>query len=518
MPNKILFFIFSLLISNLSANDLDPYTIFQNHYLAIGGVEKLRAIKTSYTQGQIKVDNLTGTFSEWSETPIRYRLNKDFSVITRQAGDNGKHAWSKDTNGKVLIYKDNKSQQRRQLSILMNDYAHINRNDKNFTLSYKGFINIDDKPTYAIKLSNRINDDIYWYYFDSKSFLLVKTVEKQPDIEIHSHYLDYRLTDGGILMSFNIESEIKPRNKHKSIVIKKFQANPKILDNFFKMPANSLSSITFKQGNSAEDIPFEFNGSLIYFPLLVQNNQTLWIIDSGASLSLIDEDYAKELGLKIYPGIKGFGFGGTFDLSYVKVPSYGPQKVQVKNQTIYAYKGLAQNFDYLQIKGILGYDFLSRFIVKIDYHKQLISFYDDHTFQYKGNGTSIDAPLKYNTFSIPVSLENQFHGYWSIDIGAYDSSLHYAYAKKNGLLQRKGIETTSSGIESAIIERSVEFHSIKLGPYTMEPVMINIPVSKSSGIGSFGELVGNIGNSILRNFTLYLDYQNQKIILETVNN
>jgi len=518
MPYKVLFLIFFLFISKLNANDVDPYVIFQNYYQSVGGLKNLKAIKTSYIEGQIRFDNLTGSFTEWSKTPIQYRLTEDFSILTRHSGDNGQQSWDKDNNGKVIVYKDKESQQRRQLNILMNNYVHINRDDPNFSMSYEGQTSLNNKAAHIVKMTNLINDDIYWYYFDMQNFLLIKLVEIQPDIEIHNNFLDYKKVDGNIKIPFNTETEIKPRNKHKSIIVEKFQANPKVPDDFFKTPSESLSSIVFKQGSRAENIPFVFNGTLIYFPIQVQGKQSLWVIDSGASLSLIDEDYAKELGLSIHPGIKGFGFGATFDLSYVKIPSYGPQDVQVKNQTIYAYKGLAQRFESSQAKGILGYDFLSRFVVKINYAAKLISFYSPQNFKYTGTGTTITAPLKYNTFSIPVLLENKFHGFWSIDLGAYDASLHYSYAKKHGLLERKGTESISTGINSTFTERNVKFNSLKLGPYTLSPVSINIPISKKTGVGSFGELAGNLGNSILRYFILYLDYQNQQIILEPVDN
>ncbi|MBA4367197.1 MAG: hypothetical protein C0403_06120 [Desulfobacterium sp.] len=44
--------------------------------------------------------------------------------------------------------------------------------------------------------------------------------------------------------------------------------------------------------------------------------------------------------------------------------------------------------------------------------------------------------------------------------------------------------------------------------------MISIPDDPGTGATSSGELIGNVGNSILRHFILYMDYENQQIILE----
>ena len=513
-----LLLVFFLFLSPAHAKQPDPYAIYLKYYQTIGGLNRLKKIRTSYTTGKKTVDRLNGYFKEWTKTPIRYRTEENYTVITQSSGDNGTHAWSKDFNGKVLVLKDKESQQRRQISMLLNKYDHIKRDSKYFSLSYQGQTEINEKPAHIIKMSNNINKDIIWYYFDIHSFLLVKVIEKQTDIKIHTLYQDYRLTDGNIMIAFRMDSEIRPRNKHESIIINEFHANPQIPDSYFSIPPENHNLIHFKPGSKVEKIPFYLNDNLIYLPIQLNGQEKLWIVDSGASHSLIDEDYAKQLGLVIHPGIKGFGFGGNFELSHVKLPSYGTQDVQIKNQTIYTLKGLAQRFSSPQAMGILGYDFLSRFVVKIDYANQSIFLYENSHFNYKGNGNIINAPLKYNTFSLPVTLDKQFYGYWSIDLGAYDASLHYSFAKKHELLQRKGLETLSAGIENAILERTVKFDSLTIGSYKIHPAYINIPVSKGLGTGAIGELAGNLGNSILRHFVIYLDYKNQQVIIEPGKN
>jgi len=514
MSHNIIFFFSLLFISTVCAKEADPYNIYKQYYEAIGGLDNLKAIKSSYSEGTIQVDNLKGHFKEWSETPLRYRLEEYFNIITHSSGDNGKNSWAEDTNGKVIVLKDKNTIQRRQLTKLLEEFNHLDRNSKYFNLSYQGKSEFNNKSVHIIKMTNTINEDISWLYFDSKRFLLLKDIEKQPDIEVHTTYQDYRPADGGIMIAYRTNSEIKPRDKHRNIVINKFEANPKIPNSYFSTPIENLSSIKFKDGLNVNSSPFQLVNNLIYIPIQLLGQEALWILDSGASLSLIDEKYVKRLGLVTHPGIKGFGFGGNFDLSYVKLPSYGTQDTQIENQTIYSLKGLADNFNSPQAMGILGYDFLSRFVVKINYAEQIISFYNSNNFQYQGNGTIIPAPLKYNTFTLPVTLDGQYHGQWSIDLGAYDSSLSYAYANKHKLLHRKGEETISQGLSNDIVERTVKFNSLMLGPYQIEPAFINIPVSKESSSSSHGDLVGNLGNSILRNFILYLDYQNQQLILE----
>jgi len=511
-------FAFLLSLSLANAEQTDPYAIYLKYYQTIGGLEALKKIKTTYTEGQQTVDHLNGTFKGWTKYPIQYRSEENFNIFKQYSGDNGRQAWDQDFNGNVVLIKDEESLKRRKISLLVSDYQHINRDSRHFSLSYQGKAEINQTPVHIVKMSNDINKDIILHYFDIDHFLLLKTVKKQGDIETHSLYKNYRQADGNIMMAFRIESEVKPRNKHETIIISKFQANPEIPENYFSIPAENHKSISFKEDAVEESIPFTLSDNLIYLPVQLKGKESLWIVDSGASHSVIDEDYAKQLGLTIHPGIKGFGFGGTFDLSYVKLPSYGPKNVQLENQTVYALKGLSQRFSSPKAVGILGYDFLSRFIVKIDYAKQHLVLYQHHGFNYTGSGSVINAPLKNNTFSLPVILDNKLQANWAIDLGAYDVSIHYPYAKKNNLLQRKGLETISAGIDGILLERTIKFDSLSIGPYSIQPAYINVAVNKGSGSGGDGELAGNLGNSVLGRFVLYLDYKNQQIILEPGEN
>jgi len=510
--------VFLFFCSTANAAQPDPYVIFLKYYQTIGGLDRLKAIKTTYTKGNKTIDSLNGHFEEWSESPTRYRTEENYDFITQVTGDNGLNAWSKDFNDNVLVLKDTESRQRRQINSLINKFNHIQPNSKYFSLSYQEAITPHNKQFHTIKMTNHINQDIIWYYFDVSTSLLTKTVTKQANIETHTQYTDYRMIDDNIMIPFRIDSKIKPRNRHESTTIKEFHVNPIIPKSYFSIPSENHNLIHFKYENKTEKTPFHLSDNLIYLPIKLAGREKLWIVDSGASHSLIDEDYAKQLGYTIHPGIKGFGFGGTFNLSYVKLPSYGTQDIQIKQQTIYSLKGLAQRFNSPQAIGILGYDFLSHFVVKIDYANHDIYLYDNRTFHYKGHGDIINAPLKYNTFSLPVTLDNTFSGNWSLDLGAYDSSLHYSFAKKHALLQRKGLETISAGIKNILLERTVKFDSLSIGSYKIQSTYINIPLNKGLGTEASGELAGNLGNSILRHFVIYLDYKNQQIILEPGKN
>jgi len=167
-----------------------------------------------------------------------------------------------------------------------------------------------------------------------------------------------------------------------------------------------------------------------------------------------------------------------------------------------------------EVAGILGYDFLSRFIIKVDYANELISFYHPDSFSYTGSGVIVDAPLDGNTFSIPMIVNDKYTGNWSIDLGAGGLSFHYPFARDNNFHDLDGVLGVSFGAGGQMYDKSIIFDKIEIADFVIENQIIDIPMEELSGAFADRAQVGNLGNALLKHFILYLDYENQRIIFE----
>jgi hypothetical protein len=491
----------------------DPYEIFHKHYEAIGGLAKLKKVKTSYSSGLTSYDGLQGRFTAWEKKPLQYRVQEDYKVIKQVSGDDGSFSWLQDTNGRVQVFKDEETLKRRQVEARFARYEHLDRNSSFFTLYYDGRKLVGDRQCHVVRLENSINHDVSRYYFDATTFLLVKQVVSQPDVEFHTTYSDHRPI-AGFILPFQEDTQIWPRDKTTSTTLEVYRPNVEVRDELFAIPAQGKDDFQFLHGSNEETITFKYIENSIYLPVEINGEEKLWLLDSGASGTIIDAGYARELGLDVQGKIKGFGFGDTFNLAIVTLPPYKLGALLFKSQTIFAYKDLAATSYEPEIAGILGYDFLSRLISKIDFSKKRITFYDPAFFSYKGDGVVIDAPLKYNTFGIPVILDGRPAGEWGLDLGAAGSSLFYQFAQANGYADKPGVFSVSTGLSSAYIEKTVQFDRIDICGFILKKPLLSIPLSTGKGADAMGERSGNLGNSIWQHFILFLDYDHQQIILE----
>lgn len=508
----------SLAAVPVGAELTDPYEILHNHYEALGGLEKLKARSTSHIEGTLVIEGtgLEGTFVEWAEVPVRRRQDIDLGIIKQSSGDNGEYPWVVDQNGKLQIVRDDIRLKSRTVDSLMSGLEHLNRASEYFAVSYEGVDTAAGVACYIVRIENSINDDILLQYYDTTGFLLVRQVSKNPNGEQHSLFSDYRLV-GDIMMSFRQEMLILPTGMKQIIQIATAELNIPVDPQLFEPPAADIEDFRFADGRSAEDIPFQFIENHIYLPVEVGGKTRLWVLDTGASVTVIEKKFASELGLTLEGKLKGRGVGNLVDVSFTTLPPFSLPGLEFDSQKVAVIdiNWLFTQWIDQEIGGILGYDFLSRMVIKVDYAHEKLSLYHPDHFAYGGPGKVIEAPLSAgNTFLLPVTVEGVYGGNWSLDLGAGGMSFFYPYAVQHKFFDRSGRATLGWGAGGPIENYSALFTSVEFAGFTVGELVFSMPRAEGDGAFSSGELTGNIGNTLLRHFVLYLDYKHQQMAVE----
>jgi hypothetical protein len=495
----------------------DPYLILEKHFEAIGGLDNLKAQETVYQEGTIVIEGagLEGTFKQWSERPLRLRQEIDLRVVSEISGDNGEFSWLVDANDKVLIQRDENTVKEREVRKLMAQYEHLNPESQYFKVTFEGVEKADGKECYVVKFANTINQDVQIDFYDKSSFYLLRTMIIKPDYEDHITYSDFRKVNGFVLPFREVIKEL-PTNEITAVAYSLYELNMSMDETLFEPPAQDVEDFVFVDGESAENAPVRFIESHIYLPVNIMGKEQLWVLDCGASVNVIDSSFAAELGLAFEGPIKGQGASGVVNFYFVTLPAYTVGGIQFEEQKVVAlsFRQMFHKALGLDVVGILGYDFLSRFVTKIDYAKQAISFYHPDRFEYTGNGTVFDSPLEGNMLILPVTVDGKYSGKWTLDIGAPDLDFRYPYASSQGLLNREGIDVMMGDAAGLTTTRISKYETVEVGGFVLKDPLIGTPHEEGTGAFSQETVIGNIGNSLFRNFVLYLDYENQRVILE----
>jgi predicted aspartyl protease len=238
------------------------------------------------------------------------------------------------------------------------------------------------------------------------------------------------------------------------------------------------------------------------------------VLDTGAGTSCINTAFANELGLKLEGNMKGGASNSTVDFQFTTLPPFGLQGIEFNEQkaAVFDMTPLNKLLD-IEADGILGFDFLSRFVTKVDFAHELLSFYDPKSFKYFGDGSKLDVHIKEGVFVAKATLDGVHSGTWLCDLGASSTSLEGAYASSSGIMKRKGVESLGRGAGESYLSRGVKCDSISFAGFSLKNPRIYFPIERIDTVSKADE-IGNLGNTLFRNFVLYVDYANEQMIVE----
>lgn len=509
----------SLLLGSIAAVGApDPYGIIDKSIAASGGWEKMEAVKSRHSVGTLTIEGagLSGKIEVWNVLPDKGRQDLDLKVIKQTSGDNGQVAWRVDPNGKLQIIRDSVAMRERELGRLMSANEHLKPGSKHFTVTYDRLDTADGSWCHVLKTTNDINSTIVYDYYDTTSYRQTKNVTIKPDGESHTLNKDFRQVNG-YWVPYRIETLELPTNQRVSIQMTAIEENQPIDPTLFDPPSEKKRDFHFPPGKGFVEVPFQFIELHIYLPLTINGKTRLWVLDSGAGSSVIEADFAKELGLKTEGKIVGQGVANTVDVSFATLPSFDLNGLVFDSQKVVAIaiNELFRKTGGFEIGGILGYDFLSRLATKVDYASQQLTFFDPDSFHYNGPGKILEAPVtKSNMLQITLSIDSQYTGPWNLDLGATGLDFFYPYAEENGLLTRPGVKRVGFGAGGGHVTTIAQFKSVDFAGYTLPKPRVGIPQEKGKGVFASGEITGNAGNDLFRHFNLYLDYAREQVIVE----
>jgi hypothetical protein len=491
----------------------NPYEILAKHYEAVGGLAKFKAETTSYFEGTISVFGMEGTVKQWEHPPYRKRQELSLPMFSYVSGDNGEFSWVVDQNGKLQIQKDENTLKTREVEAHLAEYEYLDPESKIFTLTYEGIEPVNDEDCYVVKIANTINQSVRKIYIRKSDYYQVKSAVIEPDHEMDTLNSDFREVDGRMI-PFRHEIVVLPIGQAQTVQIATYEPNIRIDPAVFEPPEEETKDFHFVKGNSAVDIPFEYLSDHIYLDVTVNCDKRRWCLDSGAAMTVVDSAFAAELGLKTSGETKGYGAGKAVTMAFVEIPAFSLPGIEFEKQRAAALpvSGLFRKGG-IEVAGILGYDFLSRLVTRIDFANSRISFYDPDTFEYDGTGVVIDAPLENNLFQVPMTVDGMYSGLWMLDIGASAGGFFYPFAKEHGLFDMKGVEVLAGGAGGYFKIKIAQFASVDIGGFGLTDEILSMPLEEG-GVLSRHEGVGIVGNNVLRHFVLYLDYERQHVILE----
>ncbi|HVP36728.1 MAG TPA: aspartyl protease family protein [Terriglobales bacterium] len=499
-----------------SSQVMSAEEILSKNLQAMGGMESLLRVKTSYIKGTISTSGMQGEFTSYSEFPDLSRQDADFKIFKVSSGSDRKTYWTKDQNGKI-----------RELEPVEKSFAWTENYFGNFLYFFP------DQFKAEITYPQDESDSLGKYYvveikpeggeprklFFNKLTNFLDKYQQKMDIDVATTYLsDYRNVEG-LSLPFHSHTTTGKPQYDVDVTITDIKFNVEVDSTVFQMPQEKVKDYSFSTPEGKTTVPFELANNHIYIKVLVNGTHPAsFLLDTGAGASCIDLTFAKSIGLEVAGKFEAKGVGGSEDAGFLDLQSLQLGDLTMSKQKIISLNLNPMNiYEGREMDGIIGYDFLSRFVFEIDYQNSRVTFYEPQSFKYTGKGEALDIELYGNTPHLKATVDGKYEGMFTLDTGSRKSlDLHAPFVKENGFLKRypDAIEAFGgAGVGGETKSLQTRIKAIQIGNFTIKEPITGLSLAEEGAFKS-EKTQGNIGGGILKRFDVTFDYDHKKVFLE----
>ena len=276
------------------------------------------------------------------------------------------------------------------------------------------------------------------------------------------------------------------------------------------------------------EIPFEYKDHQIFVTGAIDDHKNLtFLFDTGASSPVIDRAlniHAYHLSDTTIQEAEGITAAESVWVSDLSLGANG-ERARVHDMAVLV-TDLSQISKVLgrKVDGIMGIPFCAGFVVEIDYAKHVLRFYNTRNYTLAGrvgddqrtfvfDVTPINAARKASSVLLSGQLHSSYPYSFLLDTGygGYLSVAHAA-AQESGLIREDTprVASTSYGVSRSFRTEKIRAPFLMLGSINLSGRVVGVDYRNNDVSGQ----TGIIGNRLLQNYKVTLDYPRHKLLLE----
>jgi hypothetical protein len=245
-----------------------------------------------------------------------------------------------------------------------------------------------------------------------------------------------------------------------------------------------------------------------------------FLLDTGGSGGHVDGEIANRLGLKLERGTASVSGSASLDVGIIPEAMLTVGAARHRGQLLVSPLAPIEPILGRRFEGIIGGDFLQRYVLELNYDARVLRLYQPADFRYAGRGQSLRLSFAQGIpfVRLALSLANgkAADGGFLIDTagGGMAIHVHKQIAERNGLLGGPpSLEEKGRGLggeTSRAVSRGV---AVAIGSYRVLRPLVAI-TEDTAGLRTNPQSLGLVGMDVLSRFNLTFDYSRSVMYVE----
>ncbi|MBI5837164.1 MAG: aspartyl protease family protein [Candidatus Eisenbacteria bacterium] len=496
-----------------ASEPLDERQVLARWLAALGGSAAVESVRVTYVWARIEGAGLRGRSEEWNTARGELRSVADFNTFRRITGYDGARGYVVDENRKVRELTGTALANLRT-EVYLASYSPFFPGRVPGSIRYLGEETIAGARFHTLEAHAEGGHPVR-VYLDAGTFLPARIRRVDDTDTSWTLYQNYRAVDG-VMDAFLLRG-VAPAGGDTTRFVVEALLHPKQPPSpgLFDMPPDTLRDYVFAGGADSAEVAVESWGEHLVVRAASHGDAGLpFLLDTGAEASNLEASLARRWRLASRAPLQIRGTGGTEDASLVALDTLRFGGVALLSQHVAAVNLSGVRPTDRRLAGVLGYDFFSRFVVKLDFERSVMTLYAPHRAPV---AAGVVIPIALDTFvpRVEAVVNDTLKARLQVDTGAPASVVFFrGYWSTRTVLEerapRREIETAGLGGRAKSIEAT--FASLALGPYRVEKPLGMFRQSEAGATRS-REDAGLLGMGFLRRFQLVLDYGQRRMML-----
>ncbi|MBV9717870.1 MAG: aspartyl protease family protein [Candidatus Eremiobacteraeota bacterium] len=474
------------------------------------------SITSIATSGSIEIAGLPGRVQEWDDVrAARFRTAIDAGAMSGSNGWDGKNAWSQDYAGLTTIDRGTFGRMAAIDQSYLANLRYLRPDAGGATVVYGGERS-DNGLRYDVLAVTPPDGTEIDLWLDPRTHLIERETAAIGIVSQTTVLSNYRRVEG-VTYPFATTVQTSTGNS-LSLHLSALRINGEVSDRI-RVPQSDVHDFTISGGESTT-VPFELINNHVYLDdvMLDGHGPYRFVLDSGGDY-IVTPQVAASLGSKTAGALRLQGVGdATEGAAFAHIGQLTVGNAVIHNQytlvlPIATSFGVAEG---LHIDGMVGYQFLARFLTTIEYANAKITLSLPPgappastgaaviPFSIDGSIPRIDVVVD----GVPASAEVDTGNRAGLELSSPFIATHPALAA----LAKTQPGVVGFGVGGPAFARLGRVPTLQIGPYSIANSVASFS-SQSNGALADPFNPVNIGGAIWRRFDVTFDYARQQLVL-----